>query len=85
MMKKELPPRETARLNSLKTSENKECNNVTPAKTGFSAFEHIPGIPVADSLDYVLKDAFVVGEPAALDFGAKEIAEDPSEVFVPGV
>ena len=32
-----------------------------------------------------LPDAFIVGEPAPFDLCTKEIAEDPSEVFVPRV
>ena len=47
-----------------------------------SVSEHVPGILVADLLNDVLKDAFIVRESAALDFGAKIITEDPSEVFM---
>ena len=56
-----------------------------PSTTGFLSLEHIPGILVANALDDVFQDAFIVGEPASLDLCAKEIAEDPSEVFVPRV
>ena len=49
---------------------------------GFLSLKHALGILVADSLDDVLKDAFVVREPAALDFRSEIVAEDPSEVFM---
>ena len=47
--------------------------------------QHIPRVLIAHSIDDVLQDAHVRRESAALDFGAKVIAEDPSEVFVPCV
>ena len=49
---------------------------------GFLSLEHVPGILVADSLDDILKDAFVVRDPSALDFRSEIVAEDPSEVFM---
>ena len=58
------------------------CNNVTFLDHSLSVSEHVPGILVADLLNDVLKDAFIVRESAALDFGTKIITEDPSEVFM---
>ena len=73
-------------IQAIKTGPLRACVTMLhPSTAGILRIKHFSGIFVADPLDDVFKDAFIIRKPAAFDLGAQEIAEDPLEVFVPCV
>jgi len=54
------------------------------AEPGGREPEGLAGVPTADGRDEVVEPVAAVGQSAAGDVAADEIAEDPSEILVPG-